>query len=139
MSKERGKVLVVIDDGEVRTHHTPSVEVACIVDGENMQLPIDWTGKLTQQITHTMPITVGFDQMFQEDGETSPDVVLEEGIFVDTERTKVSHCPPGIGVNRMKSPYCSDCDGNHPIGECPGKIDGYAERGWSHMIGTVKS
>lgn len=84
-----GKVLVVIDDGEVRIHHTPGTDVICIVDGENMQLPIDWTGKLTHEIKHTMPIEVRFSEMFREEGDDS-DVILEDGIYVAHESTSVT-------------------------------------------------
>lgn len=141
---ETSKVLIVIDDGEVRIHHTPGVDVVCIVDGENMQLPIDWTGKLIYQITHQMPITVGFDQMFCEPDDDS-NVILEEGIFVVEEETSVSLQPPsgarpsmmkaleekpplltGPSVDEligddvptkpilMKAPWCPDCGDNHP-------------------------
>ena len=131
------KVLVVIDDGEVRIHHTPGVDVICIVDGENMQLPIDWTGKLTHEIKHTMPIEVRFSEMFREEGDES-DVILEDGIHVVQEETSVSlgsisqesafgqlfttKRPIALerhSVSLMKAPYCMDCGDNHPPGPCP--------------------
>lgn len=135
-----GKVLVVIDDGEVRIHHTPGTDVICIVDGENMQLPIDWTGKLTHEIKHTMPIEVRFSEMFREEGDDS-DVILEDGIHVVQEETSVSLKPisqesvfgqsfttkrPGAlehhPVSLMKQPYCELCDENHPPGKHSGAL-----------------
>ena len=85
---EREKVLVVIDDNEVRIHQSAGVDVVCIVDGENVELPDDWTGRLPFQTTHAMPIEVRFSELFDEDaGQHKSNVVLAPGIHVEEETT----------------------------------------------------
>lgn len=113
---DTAKVLVVVDDGEIRIHHTPGVDVVCIVDGENMELPIDWTGKLIYEIKHRMPITVAFEQMFREPGDDI-DVILEDGIFVVEEESNVTLHPLDARPALMKEPYCEYCDMNHLPGD----------------------
>lgn len=117
-----GKVLVVIDDNEVRIHSTPGTDVICIVDGESMMLPDNWIGALTQQVTHQMPISVSFDQMFAAPEGDCP-VELEPGIFVVEEETitSVSHSEPKLLDGRIK-PFCHRCSadvGTQHKSECP--------------------
>ncbi len=99
------KVLVVIADEQVRVYHTPGVETAVIVDGEDVQLPDDWTD-LPGLVFHSLPITVRGDEMFKRD-----DFPPVDGYLGSTSAAEQAQM--------MKAPYCLDCDGNHPEGECP--------------------
>ncbi len=95
------KVLVVIADEQIRVYHTDGVETAVVVDGEDVQLPDDWKD-LPRIVLHSLPITVRADELFEAPNENP----LEN-------MTRLYGGP-------MREPYCHDCDGNHPVGECEG-------------------
>lgn len=113
------KVLVVVAEQRVTLYSTPGVEVACVVDGENVQLPDDWTG-LSQKVIHSMPIYLGAGEMFgNREGEFVPDLEKEASESPsqrpETEITGTN----GQADHRsglMKAPYCPDCDDNHQRG-----------------------
>lgn len=88
------KALIIVDQDEIRVYHTDQVEVACIVDGEDVTLPDDWT-ELPHKVVHYVPITVRSEEIFADDsGAPPPNIVLEPGIFVEEATTEVSHEPP---------------------------------------------
>lgn len=139
------KVLVVIADEQVRVYHTAGVETAVVVDGEDVHLPDDWT-ELPKLVLHSLPITVRGDEMFCEPEDDSG--VTPEGSTMryshlnafDAVRDGVTDEMLGpfetIEVHdlrrasadplRLKAPYCSDCDTNHPLNiGCDGLVKTY--------------
>ena len=120
------KVLVWVDDGRITVLHTPGVEVAVVIEGEDVTVPDDWVG-LTAKQEHSLPITVNRDELPQK-----------RPLACDSESFVAPDIPEPHHSGLMKAPYCYDCDGNHQPGECPGKTEGWVERGMSHMIETTK-
>lgn len=94
------KVLVVVSEQRVTLYHTTGVEVVCIVDGENVELPDDWTD-LPLSVVHSMPIYLGAGEMFGD----------REGEFVadlsDDPREKDQNSPI---LARESSPQCPETE-----------------------------
>lgn len=111
------KVLVVIADEQIRVYHTAGVETAVVVDGEEVQLPDDWTD-LPNLVLHSLPITVRADEIFGAPGENPLEHItpLYTGPSV-SELILVTNVPTKL---LMREPWCPDCDCNHPVGECEG-------------------
>ena len=107
------KCLVIIKDGTVVVCSSPGVETACIVDGEDIDLPDDWTN-LSHRVVHSMPITINHDDMPYESPRESPETELAG------TNVQVQHATAQI----MNAPYCPDCDTNHSWAErCPNLDD----------------
>lgn len=94
---EPGRVLVIIAEQQVRIYHTPGTEVACVVDGEDVQLPDEWREGLTQQVTHSLPISLDVDEMF---GDCEPDF--------DEDRETTEECEHRWEVVDVTA-SCMDC------------------------------
>lgn len=96
------KVLIYVDDGSIDVMHTQGVEVAVIVEGEDVEIPDDWRGLMGRQ-HHSLPITVNRAELPQKRplrcSETQP---------------VAPNTPEPHHSGLMKEPYCPDCDGNHP-------------------------
>lgn len=95
------KVLVFVDDGTIDVMHTPGVEVAVIVEGEDVEIPDDWIGLSAKQ-HHSLPITINRAEMPQK-----RPLACSETQLAGTKTPEPHHS--GL----MKEPYCHDCDGNH--------------------------
>lgn len=98
------KVLVWVDDGRITLMHTPGIEAAVIIEGEDVEIPDDWVG-LTAKQEHSLPITVNRDELPQK----RP--LACDSTSLTAPNTQVQHATARkVG---MKSPYCYDCDSNH--------------------------
>jgi len=98
------KVLVFVDDGTIDVMHTPGVEVAVIVEGEDVEIPDDWIGLSAKQ-HHSLPITVNRAELPQKRPLACPETQLV-----------APNTPEPHHSGLMKEPYCPDCDENHPRG-----------------------
>jgi hypothetical protein len=116
------KVLIYVDDGQIDVMHTPGVEVAVIIEGEDVEIPDDWVGLLGRQ-HHSLPITVNRSELPPKRALQCPETQLA------APNTQVQHATARNGG--MKAPYCHDCDGNHPDGECPRPGDVFDDLGSS--------
>ena len=96
------KVLVWVDDGRITVMHTPGIEAAVIIEGEDVELPDDWVGLVAKQ-EHSLPITVNRAELPQKRPLQCPETQL-----AGTKTPEHHHS--GL----MNAPYCYDCDGNHP-------------------------
>jgi len=125
------KVLVWVDDGRITVMHTPGVEAAVIIEGEEVELPDDWVGLIAKQ-EHSLPITVNRAELPQKRPSACPETQLA------APNTQVQHATArlseeelqelhdqeettrrNVAANLMSNPYCFDCGDNHPPGECP--------------------
>jgi hypothetical protein len=97
------KVLIYVDDGQIDVMHTRGVEVAVIVEGEDVEVPEDWVGLLARQ-HHSLPITVNRAELPQKRPPGWPETQLAG-----------PNVPEHHQNSPMKAPYCYDCDGNHPV------------------------
>ena len=97
------KVLVWVDDGRITVLHTPGVEVAVVIEGEDVTVPDDWVG-LTAKQEHSLPITVNRAELPQK-----RPLACDSTGLVGTKTPEHDHS--GL----MKAPYCPDCDGNHSL------------------------
>jgi len=100
------KVLIYVDDGHIDVMHTRGVEVAVIVEGEDVEIPDDWRGLMGRQ-HHSLPITVNRAELPQKRALQCDSTSLA------APNTQVHHSTARNGG--MKAPYCYDCDGNHPV------------------------
>ena len=98
------KVLVWVDDGRITVLHTPGIETAVIIEGEDVEVPDDWVG-LTSKQEHSLPITVNRDELPQK-----------RPLACDSEQLTGGNGPEQHQNSLMGAPYCHDCDGNHPLG-----------------------
>ena len=105
------KVLIFVDDGMIDVSHTRGVEVAVIVEGEDVEVPDDWMGLLGRQ-HHSLPITVNRAELPQKRPPGWPETQLAG--------TKT---PEHHQNSLMAAPYCFDCGDNHAPGPCPGWED----------------
>lgn len=105
------KCLVIVKDGQIVLRSTPGVETACIVDGEDVDLPDDWAD-LPIRVVHSMPITIEKDAFEQNDAPYRAPQCPETQLTAPN--TQVHHATARNGG--MKAPYCYDCDSNHPAG-----------------------
>lgn len=125
------KVLIYVDDGRIDIRHTRGVEVAVIVEGEDVEVPDDWVGLLGRQ-HHSVPITVNREELPQKrplacDSEqlTAPNTQVhhstaqlsEEELQELHEKEEITR--RNVAANLMKHPYCFDCGDNHLPGACP--------------------
>ena len=115
-----GKVLVVVKDNGITTYSTVGVEVAVVVDGDNVDLPKDWLN-LPVSITHFMPITIG-------DNSTGPAELSPE--LVQPARPKYPELGPGGSI--VQAVDCAGCGIHHIPEECPKQIC----KECNHLYGT---
>lgn len=101
------KVLIYVDDGRIDIRHTPGVEVAVIVEGEDVEVPDDWVGLLAKQ-HHSVPITVNREELPPKQARQCPETQLAG-----------PNVPEHHQNSPMRAPYCFDCGDNHPPGPCP--------------------
>ncbi len=123
------KVLIYVDDGTIDIRHTRGVEVAVIVEGEDVEVPDDWTGLIGRQ-HHSLPITINRAELPQKRALQCPETQLagtktpehdEEGLLSDEEIKELNEQEEATKQNiteffrpdLMKAPYCHDCDSNH--------------------------
>lgn len=103
------KVLIYVDDGQIDVMHTRGVEVAVIVEGEDVEVPEDWHGLLGRQ-HHSLPITVNRAELPQKRPLGCPETQLAGPKVPEHHQNSL-----------MGAPYCYDCDGNHPVNKgCDG-------------------
>lgn len=105
------KVLIFVDDGKIDVMHTRGVEVAVIVEGEDVEIPEDWVGLLGRQ-HHSLPITVNREELPQK-----------RPLACDSEQVTGGNGPEHHQNSLMSAPYCFDCGDNHRPGPCPGWDD----------------
>jgi len=105
------KVLVWVDDGRITVLHTPGVETAVVIEGEDVEVPDDWVGLVAKQ-EHSLPITVNRAELPQKRPPGCPETQLA-GV-----NGQVQHQD-----SLMRAPYCFDCGDNHPPGPCPDLAD----------------
>lgn len=108
------KVLIYVDDGRIDIRHTPGVEVAVIVEGEDVEVPGDWVGLYAKQ-HHSLPITVNRAEMPPKQAREWPETQLAG-----------PNVPEHHQNSPMRAPYCFDCGDNHAPGPCP-DLDGTPE------------
>ncbi len=101
------KVLVWVDDGRITVLHTPGVETAVIIEGEDVELPDDWVGLIGKQ-EHSLPITVNREELPQK-----------RPPGCDSEQLTGGNGPEHHQNSLMRAPYCFDCGDNHAPGPCP--------------------
>jgi len=124
------KVLVWVDDGRITVMHTPGIEAAVIIEGEDVELPDDWVGLVAKQ-EHSLPITVNRAELPPQRPLQCPETQLagtktpecdEEGLLSNEELRELNEKEAATKRNvteffrpdLMKAPYCYDCDSNHP-------------------------
>lgn len=123
------KVLVILADNQVKIYHTDGVETACVVDGEDIELPDDWR-ELPRKVVHLVPFErQGSEESLLAAGKLVQENPLEQitplhvgaisqdELFGQLFTTKQN---PGEHRTLMRSPYCYNCDTNHPLGQCEG-------------------
>ena len=115
------KVLVFVDDGTIDVMHTPGVEVAVIVEGEDVEIPDDWIGLSAKQ-HHSLPITINRAEMPQKRPLACPETQLagtktpecdEEGLLSNEEIKELNEQEEATKQNiteffrpdLMKAPY----------------------------------
>lgn len=123
------KVLVIVKDGQLVLRSTPGVETACIVDGEDVDLPDDWQD-LPVRVVHIVPIR------------------LEKGDF---EQNHVQNRPLACPETQLAAPktlesdengrleqqdysdteFCNACYTQHAPGKCPAEPSIYEDLGRS--------
>ena len=111
------------------------METACIIDGEDVDLPDDWAD-LPVRVVHIAPIRLEKDAFEQNDPQKRPLACPETQLTAPN--TQVHHSTArlseeelqelhdqeettrrNVAANLMSNPYCFDCGDNHPPGECP--------------------
>jgi len=117
-----GKALVIVKDGTIVVRSSPGVETALIVEGEDIDLPDDWVD-LPHRVVHSLEITLNRANHVQNRPPGCPET--QPGSPGSLEHHQNSRS------NLMKAPYCYDCNGNHPEGQCPGDGDVFAREGRS--------
>lgn len=121
------KVLIYVDDGRIDVRHTRGIEVAVIVEGEEVELPDDWVGLLARQ-HHSLPITVNRAELPQKralqcnsTSLAAPNTQVHHSTARLSEEElqelhdKEETTRQNVAANLMTAPYCYDCDGNHPV------------------------
>jgi hypothetical protein len=125
------KVLIYVDDGRIDIRHSRGVEVAVIVEGEEVELPDDWIGLLAHQ-HHSLPITVNREELPQKralqcnsTSLAAPNTQVHHSTARLSEEElqelheKEETTRRNVAANLMKHPYCFDCGDNHQPGACP--------------------
>ena len=97
------KVLIYVDDGTIDVRHTRGVEVAVIVEGEDVEVPDDWVGLLGRQ-HQSLPITINREEMPQKRPPGWSETQLAGPKVPEHHQNSL-----------QTAPYCYDCDGNHPV------------------------
>lgn len=72
-----GKALVIVKENLIVTYSTRDVDVAVVIDGENVQLPDDWRD-LPMVIKHSLPISVRAAEMFDLGSSSSGDEFIPD-------------------------------------------------------------
>lgn len=143
------KVLIYVDDGQIDVMHTRGVEVAVIIEGEDVEIPDDWVGLLGRQ-HHSLPITVNRSELpskralqcpetqlaapntqvqhatarLSEEKPTYGELLVDKAMEltqaeIEELNEKEEQTRRNVAANLMKHPYCFDCGDNHLPGECP--------------------
>jgi len=133
------KCLVIVKDGQLVLRSTPGVETACIVDGEDVDLPDDWAD-LPVRVVHIVPVRLEKDVFEQNDPQNwapqcpetqlaAPNTQVQHSTArlseeeIEELNEKEEKTRRRVSANLMFHPYCFDCGDNHAPGMCPGDFE----------------
>lgn len=95
------KVLIYVDDGTIDVRHTRGVEVAVIVEGEDVEIPDDWRGLMGRQ-HHSLPITINRAEMPQK-----------RPLAFDSEQLAGTNTQVQHSTAQKKAVECPECGEKH--------------------------